>query len=323
MFETMRNRLASFPRAVDEREVLLVLLHREHQAFLRHFQERLLEMRLVHSRELDQRGHLVVERLLRGDRRPAPGGGLELLAYLARAELEVRDHLAVALEQCLVVVGARDLDRALAQEPVPARRAAARFAEHGPRDDAVAVQQHQAAHRPHEFLVAVAPAHHLRDRQLLQRGLDQPRERRVEPRAVRDRAEREHFLFAVVDALEPLDRHALLLRETEQRLRRGPVGAETRLHRRSLREHLAVRRLRRDVASEHAEPSRRRVHREASIGRREPFAPQAGDERVGERIAERAQRLRRQLLGEELDEQRRLHCAAFFSIGKPSRSRDS
>ena len=58
--------------AVHEREVLLVLLHREHQAFLRHFQERLLEMRLVHRRELDQRGYLVVERLLRGDRRCRP-----------------------------------------------------------------------------------------------------------------------------------------------------------------------------------------------------------------------------------------------------------
>ena len=169
------------------------------------------------------------------------------------------------------VVGLRDLDRALAHEAMAAGRAPARLVEHLAGDNAIAVQHHQAAHRADELPVAIAPPHHLRDRQLLQRCFDEPGKARVEPRAGHGRAEGEDFLLAVVDPLELVHRYTLLLREAGEGGARRAVGDQARLHRRSFREHLAIRCLRRDIPREHAQASRRRVDGECAVCRREPL----------------------------------------------------
>ena len=70
MLLTMRNRFVSAPAGVEQREVLLVRLHRQDQAFGRHRQELALEAAQQHVRPLDQRGHLVEQRLV-VDRRQA------------------------------------------------------------------------------------------------------------------------------------------------------------------------------------------------------------------------------------------------------------
>ena len=75
----------SFPAGVEQREVLLVLPHREDEAFLRHGEELALEAARVHRGHLDERRHLVEERrvlalgaergsLARGGRLAGPRG---------------------------------------------------------------------------------------------------------------------------------------------------------------------------------------------------------------------------------------------------------
>ena len=66
-------------RRVDQREVLLVLLHRQDQALLRHGEERAVERAGVDDRPLDQRGHLVQQRVGHDHRRPLRGPGERLL----------------------------------------------------------------------------------------------------------------------------------------------------------------------------------------------------------------------------------------------------
>ena len=64
-FDTSRKRLASFlVRGVAQREALLVLLHRQHQAFGRHLEERLVEVPHQHERPFGQPGVLGQQRLV-------------------------------------------------------------------------------------------------------------------------------------------------------------------------------------------------------------------------------------------------------------------
>jgi hypothetical protein len=65
MLETIRKRLSSLPAAVEQREVLLVLLHRQDQAFLRHGQEFGLELADIDRRPFDQRRDLVEQAIVR------------------------------------------------------------------------------------------------------------------------------------------------------------------------------------------------------------------------------------------------------------------
>ena len=64
MLLTTRKLLVSLPCGVEQREVLLVGLHRQDQAFLRHGEELGLEAAEQHVGPLDQRGHFVEQRLV-------------------------------------------------------------------------------------------------------------------------------------------------------------------------------------------------------------------------------------------------------------------
>ena len=66
---TSRKRWLSLPSRVGEREVFLVLLHRQDQALLRHREERRIEAARVDDRPLDQRRDLVEQRVGRDQRR--------------------------------------------------------------------------------------------------------------------------------------------------------------------------------------------------------------------------------------------------------------
>ena len=72
------------PFAVGEREVLLVLLHRQDQALLRHREEGRVERAGVDDRPFDQRRHLVEQRVGR-DRRGRPAR-----AFAARRSIAAR-----------------------------------------------------------------------------------------------------------------------------------------------------------------------------------------------------------------------------------------
>ena len=99
-------------RRVEQREVLLVRLHRQDQAFLRHLEKVLVEAADEHVRPLDQRRHLVEQRRV-VDRRAAGllRGARQLRRDLVAPLVEARDHRALVAQLRGVAVGVAQLDR--------------------------------------------------------------------------------------------------------------------------------------------------------------------------------------------------------------------
>ena len=107
---------------IREREILLVLLHRQDQALLRDLEECPIEGTGVDHGPFDQRGHLVEQRIGH-DHRGALGRMHELAHDLGASLPEIREDLAFGLERRRVGVGSLDVDRRAAEEAVSARRA--------------------------------------------------------------------------------------------------------------------------------------------------------------------------------------------------------
>jgi hypothetical protein len=70
MLETIRNLFSSLP-LVEQREVLLVLLHGQDQALLRHLEVFGFELADIDHRPFDQRRHFVEQAVGRVDARPS------------------------------------------------------------------------------------------------------------------------------------------------------------------------------------------------------------------------------------------------------------
>ncbi len=164
--------------AVEQREVLLVRLHRQDQALGRHGQELGLEAAQQDVRALDQGRHFVEQRVVfdRGQTLRVRGM-LELAHDLGAAVCKSGHHRALGFQLVGVMVGVLQHHRRhLRFEAVPLRRAARLEAERGHRDDLGAMQRHQAMHRTHEVharpAVAELVAHQLRDRQSCDRVLE-------------------------------------------------------------------------------------------------------------------------------------------------------
>ena len=100
---------------VGEREILLVLLHRQDQAFLRHGEEFRIERAGVDGGPFDQRGHFVEQRVGHDDRR-AFGCRLRAGARSRRAVARIGQHLALRLERGCIGVGGFDGDVVARQE---------------------------------------------------------------------------------------------------------------------------------------------------------------------------------------------------------------
>jgi hypothetical protein len=87
-----------------------------------------------------------------------------------------------------------------------AARPVARFdAEHLARDDIRAMHHHETMDRSHEFRIARSPAHHLRNRQVLDRILYFAFEAGAEMTALGEVAMSKNFLLAVVDPNQPIN----------------------------------------------------------------------------------------------------------------------
>ncbi len=334
------------PRRVRQREVLLVLLHRQDQALLRHGEERAVERAAVDDRPFDERSHLVQQRVGHDHRRPLGGPG-ERLQDGGAALRERGDHLALGLERRLVGVGARDREVGAAEEAVAVGAVSGGEAECGDRHDDVAVQRDQPVRRAHEgdvVEVAVAPrvAHDLRDRQLLEQGVERVLQPARERRTLRERAQVHVVGLAVrlhehaVGAVRSVERRRgkvgagearHLLRE---RLRGLAVGAERHLGRHQLLGDLGIGRHCAHVRDRRSEPPWRRETRGRGACVEEAARGEPGGEALREGLAQSLQRLRRQLLGEELDGEgggahghaTTVRCSSA-SIGKPSASRDA
>ena len=89
---------------VRQREVLLVRLHGQDQAFLRHLQERFLETAVVDHRPFDQRVHFVEQRF-RHHHLVVAGERQQMRADGFLAVVEIRDDLALRAQRLGVVVG--------------------------------------------------------------------------------------------------------------------------------------------------------------------------------------------------------------------------
>ena len=103
-----------------------------------------------------------------------------------------------------------------------------------PGHHAGAVQLDEAVHGAHEQILALAPAHELRDGQLLDGGLHYAGQVYVEGLASLARAEHEVLGLAVVHLRERVHPHAAGAREALQRLGRLAVAADARGHGRTL-----------------------------------------------------------------------------------------
>ena len=138
--------------------------------------------------------------------------------------------------------------------------------------------------------------------------------------------------IGAVDGVEPASRDA---RDRARRASSQAPAKLGRLRRARPSPASACRRSRRRAATRRtcviATASRRGVAYGVTVApaSRKPRARKPLASAVRERCAERLQRLRRQLLGEQLDDERwrrrscRLHSMRSGSIGKPSASRDS
>ncbi|MNS88943.1 hypothetical protein D3C72_1229370 [compost metagenome] len=137
--------------AVGQREILLVRLHGEDQAFLRHGQEFFLEVAFIHDRPFDQGRHFIEQRFGHQD---LVGTGLvqQLGADALLAFFVAGDDAGVEDQRWRVVFRVRDGDRfAVGQEAVAQGAAAGREAQQGQGQDIDAVQGDQAVGRAHEL----------------------------------------------------------------------------------------------------------------------------------------------------------------------------
>jgi hypothetical protein len=156
-----------------QREILLVALHGEDEAFLRNFQECFVEAARVDLRPFHERGHLI-EEIVRFDDARSRRRGLQHGDDTLTAIVESEHDLAVRLEGIGVGVGGFDFDVLTRQEAVSGRHATRLEAEHRNGHDLAAVQDKKAVRRANELdVVVVAPrpgvTHHLGNRKLGER----------------------------------------------------------------------------------------------------------------------------------------------------------
>ena len=153
---------------VEQREVLLVLLHGENEAFLRHGEEFLVEFGDVDGGILDQCRDLVEQ--------PAALVQIQVPAEFRRAVQKLlldrlpslfaaRNDLPFLFQLCLVVRGAPDHELAPAHEAVTLCAVAAFLAEHCARHDTASIQHDEPVDGSRELRIEIPPAHELRDGQ--------------------------------------------------------------------------------------------------------------------------------------------------------------
>ena len=330
-------------RAVRQREILLVGLHGQDQAFLRHRQEFVLEAAFVDHRPFDQRGHFVQQRFRHQDL-VAARFFQQLLADAFLARFGGREHLAFAFQHLRVLVGVRHGNLAAMRQEAVAHGVAAGFQpQQVQRQHLFAVQGEQQVDRAHELhggAVRALVAHDLRDRQLGHGLLQDVLQGAGQRAAGCGVGIEEGFGLAVLGAFEVRD---LQIREAEggQLLgqRRGRVAVLVQRDRN--RQHLlADRFIRRGVAhvgDGDGQAARSGVGGGDAVAFQEVARLQAVGDAVRERGAELDERFRRQFFGLDFDEESLVHdlfcsCQAAAlseasvdagSIGKPSFSRES
>ena len=312
----------------EEREILLVRAHRQDQAFLRHRQELGFELAHVHRGMFDQRGHLVEQVGVLAEAGVQQAGfGDELLLDVGATFGEVGNHLAFGQQGRLVGVGTDDVDIAAAHEAVALGRTAGLDVEHAARHHVGAMQHGQLVGRTHEGGVAVAPAHHLGNRQRLEGVLHDAAKHLGKQRAGHGAGVEQGLGLAIHAALEAgygRQGNALGFELLGQGRGGLAIGAQGHRHRHDLLGHVLRRRGGQHVGHGHRQTARGGEPAELTVGGDKATGTQAGNDSIGESLAEFRQGLGGQLFGEQFNEQGRAghHAASFLSIGKPRASRE-
>ena len=318
---------------VQQREVLLVGLHGQDQAFLRHAQELLVEAADQHVGALDQGCDLVQKRFVFDSTQAFTriGRGLvELGGDVGAALLEAGDHGAMQPELGGVAVGRGQLDRVHGRlEAVAVRGTAGREAQRRHRHDLLAVQRHQAVRRAHELHAVPARqrgagaelvGHDLGDGQLgdggFQRRLQAVGQRRAGLHAVE-----EQCLALAIGGAHELRYHGRIgaqrLQFLEQRRCGLALRVQRHLHRHQLGAHRLVGRLGSHVGDVRRQPARAgEVRGLAGVGQ-QALALEFLGEGAGKGCAQALQGLGRQFLDEEFD-QKVVRCHGARSLTRPS-----
>ncbi len=262
---------------VGQREIFLVLLHRQDQALLRNLEECPIEGSRVDRGPFDQRRHLVEQRVGHQDRGAA--GSLGELRDDARAALgEARDDLAFGAQRFLVGVGVADFDSGAAEEAMTVGQAAGFKAKRAHRNDNVAVQREQLVRGPDEFdviPVAAMPriSHDLWDRKSFSRFVERVLKATHERLTFREATQENVVCLAVgsrvspVGAVSRFGRRRREVRSTKprellaQRFGRLSVGTERHLGGHQLVDDFFVRRDFSDSSDRNGKPSWGRVGR--------------------------------------------------------------
>ena len=303
---------------IDHREEFLVRLHRGDQRLGRHLQECAIERAGHRFGPFDQAFDL--REVVGSDPRGAAGGrgrGLDFPDDAFPAFGRIDQHVR-GTQRIDVVAGHSDPHLALVQEPVAATHPVTAQAENLRVRHLVAQQHHQPVHRPGECMRMRAPAHRPGDRHG-GHGLQQDVRQQVRSRlARRHGAMHETLALRVGRAFQctPLD--AGLLGEPLQRARRVAVGVQRDVHVRP--EHLAalLRLLQRDARQQHREPSRRVQRGRVTALDCHATTDQAVDHAIEQRPRQPRQRLHRQFVGTDLDQQRRHRTHAAAPFGSPA-----
>ncbi len=309
---------------IEHRHELLVRLHRHDQRLGRHLEEGLIERACDRDRPFGQVRDLVEQRIGQARRQSGRRDARDLAAH-ARAPLgRIGQHLRVAqrIQPC---IGGRDRHRTGMVETVAARFAPRRDAEQPGGDDFLAVQHDQPVHRPHERVFVIAPAHRPWNRQRLECVGEDLRNAFGGPRTGPVRAVHEPRALVGFEFFECGHVDAAALRETGQGARRFTIRVEARGQRRPAPLLHLVRLGRCDARNPRGQAPRRATGSRVCDIRRDAALDEAVADATRECACEFVERLRRQFLGADLDEQgmrRGHHAAAFaFKPGKPSFSR--
>ena len=300
---------------VEHREELLVGLHRGDQRFVRHRQEFRLEAAQHCARPFDQAIHLF--EIVGVDARVAAGGfgGVRDFAHDALAALIRIDHDPGTAQRIDVIAGRADPHRLVVHETMAAAVASCVHAEQFGFDDIASEQQHQPVHRACERVIVVTPAHRLGDRHRRDRVAKNLRQQQGGCRARLDRAMHETLALVVGGSRKLRPRDAGLLREALQRPGRQALGVERNVEIGAEHFRRLLRLLDRYAGQQHREPARRiQRFRVAAVDRDAPLH-QRIDHAVEERLRQARQRLDRQFLGAQFDQQRLHHAGSALRVG--------
>ena len=209
---------------VEQREVFLVLLHGQNQAFLRHGEEVFFKTGFQYHRPFDQCSHFVQQCFIGGNSR------VQTACLLVQGRLnggftfgKRGFYFALLAHLCGVAVGIFDGDFAAGKEAVTQCFVAALQTQNADVYDVAAVQHDQAVYRAHEGKCAAAPTHDFRNRQFFHCGIDDVFQELAQRFAGLDVFVGVHVLLAVVDDGQVFDFRTRTARKTFQSLSRRTV----------------------------------------------------------------------------------------------------